>query len=112
MSSDCPAYSTGALSRDVGEHLRQRNTALYSIGKRHSWIQMSAGNRPESADQRNQSRSGGNGVYQKSHRAVSAGESLAHNARADHCRLKEADPDRLTYDPLLQMAPHSLHYLV
>src|SRR5947208_16304649 len=81
MSSDCPAYSTGALSRDVGEHLRQRNTALYSIGERHSWIQMSAGNRPESADQGNQSRSGSNGIYQKSHRAVSAGESFAHDPR-------------------------------
>src|SRR5947208_10587477 len=72
MSGNCPAYSTGALSRDVGEHLRQRNTALYSIGERHSWIQMSAGNRPEGADQRDQSRSGGNGIYQKSHRAVPA----------------------------------------
>src|SRR5438105_14971245 len=105
MSSDCPAYSTGALSRDVGEHLRQRNTALYSIGERHSWIQMSAGNRPEGTDQRDQSRSGGNGVYQKTHRAVSAGESLAHNDRADHCRLKEAGPDRLTYEPRPQFRP-------
>src|SRR5438445_9375436 len=65
MSSDCPAYSTGALSRDVGEHLRQRNTALYGIGERHSWIQMSAGNRPEGADQRDQSRSGGNGITKR-----------------------------------------------
>ena len=109
MSSDCPAYSTGALSRDVGEHLRQRDTALYSIGERHGWVQVSAGNRPEGADQRDQSRSGGNGVYQKSHRAVSAGESLAHNARADHSRHKEAGPDRLTYEPLLQIVPPSFH---
>jgi hypothetical protein len=109
MSSDCPAYSTGALSRDVGDHLRQRNTALYGIRERHGWVKVSAGNRPESADQRNQSRSGSNGIYQKSHRAVSAGESFAHDPRAHYCGHQEAGPDRLTYEPMLQIVPPSFH---
>src|SRR5437899_5592507 len=109
MSSDCPAYSTGALSRDVGEHLRQRNTALYSIGERHSWIQMSAGNRPEGTDQRDQSRSGGNGVYKKSHRPVSPGEPLAQNPEPDHSGPKEAGPVPLLYNRLLQIVPLSFH---
>ena len=78
-----PDARPGDLRGDVGGELPRREPAEDAVGERHDRVEVSAGDRAEREDERDESRRGGGGVLEQLQSDVVGREALREDPRPD-----------------------------